>query len=136
MGVGRQVQAAGNVLMEAFFIKTTSSSLVPATDHDRELLKHIKISQATKLSFKRVRNYEFHKKYFALLNIAFESWEPPEHGEGSAWAEKMPVTRDFDRFRKDVIILAGHYEATYPLPFTICQRMSLRSCTRLQSPRS
>ncbi len=101
--------------MEAFFIKTPNSTLVPASDQDRELLNHIKIGSPTKMSFKRVRNYAFHKKYFALLNLAFDYWEPPEHGEGSALAERLTVERNFDRFRKDVIIRAGYYEATYRL---------------------
>jgi len=85
--------------MEAFFIKTTASTLVPATDRDRELLKHIKIGQPTKLTFKRVRNYEFHKKYFALLDYAYDIWEP----------ENEVAEKNRDQFREDLIILAGFY---------------------------
>ena len=101
--------------MEAFCIKTQNSALVPATDHDREILKVLKMGQPVKITIRRVRNYDFHKKYFALLNYAFEIWEPPEHGAGSAWKEKMVIEKNFDRFRKDIIIRAGFYEATYRL---------------------
>jgi len=101
--------------MEAFCIKTQNSALVPASEHDRELIKPLKVGQPVKVTIKRVRNYEFHKKFFALLNYAFETWEPPEHGAGSAWADKMVIEKNFDRFRKDIIIKAGFYEATYRL---------------------
>ncbi len=88
--------------MDAFFIKTLARTLAPATDHDADLLKHIKIGQPTKLTFKRVRNYEFHKKFFALLNFAFSYWEPDE--------ENLIGEKNFDQFRADVIILAGFYD--------------------------
>ena len=85
--------------MDAFFIKTSSRTLVAASDHDAELLKHIKTGQPARMTFKRVRNYEFHKKYFALLQFAFDYWEPQnEVGE-----------KNFDQFREDIIILAGYY---------------------------
>ncbi len=58
--------------MDGFFRKVSSTTLVAASDHDAELLKYIKIGSPTRMVFKRVRNYEFHKKYFALLNLAFD----------------------------------------------------------------
>jgi len=99
--------------MEAIFIKTSSQMLVPASEQDAELLKHIKLGQPTKLKFTRVRNYLFHKKYFALLNLAFEYWEPPK-GDMPTNLNADPE-KNFDRFRKDVAILAGFYDATYRL---------------------
>jgi len=87
--------------MDAFFLKTAARTLMPATDHDAELLKHIKIGQPTRLTFKRVRNYEYHKKYYALLNLAFDYWLPDE---GNMVGEK-----NFDQFRYDIIILCGFY---------------------------
>lgn len=89
-------------MADAFFIKVSSTTLVAASDHDTELLKHIKQGQPTRLIFKRVRNYEFHKKFFALLNLAFDYWEPDP---GNQVGEK-----NFEQFRADVIILAGFYE--------------------------
>lgn len=47
-----------------------------------------------------MRNYEFHKKFFALLNLAFDYWEPPDNHVGE---------KNFDQFRSDVIILCGFY---------------------------
>ena len=99
--------------MDAFFIKLPNGDLRPATDHDRELLKKIKTGQPTRLTFVRVRNYEFHKKYFALLQFAFDYWEPsgrPPLKDG--WPD--PV-KNFDTFRSDIIILAGFHDVHYRL---------------------
>ena len=90
--------------MEAFFIKTPSNHFMPATAHDQELLKKIKVGQPVKLKYTRVRNYQFHKKYFALLNLAFDYWEPGGAMIGTG------IEKNFERFRKDCIILAGFYE--------------------------
>ena len=93
--------------MESFFIKLPNNTLAPASEHDQKLLKKIKIGAPVKLKLTQVRNYEFHKKYFALLNLAFDYWEPPEHGAGSAFKEKYTVEKNFDQFRKNLICLAG-----------------------------
>lgn len=85
--------------MEAHFLKV-NGALYPATDKDREVLSKIKAGEAVKLKFTRARNYQYHKKYFAMLNLAFDYWEPPEN---------MVAEKNFDRFRKDVTILAGYY---------------------------
>lgn len=86
--------------LDAFFRKVSSTTLVAASDHDAELLKHIKTGQPTRLTFKRIRNYQFHKKFFALLDFAFDHWTPPDNYVGE---------KNFDQFRADVIILCGFY---------------------------
>ena len=59
-----------------------------------------------------MRNPLFHRKYFALLNLGFESWEPCRTHKTY---KGEPVRKSFDRFREDVQILAGHYEQTFHL---------------------
>jgi len=66
------------------------------------------------------RNLAFHKKLFALLNVAFPHWNPKKvmtkHGE----PEKL-----FETFREDVTILAGYYTQSYRLDGSI--RVSAKS---------
>jgi hypothetical protein len=93
--------------MDIFCIKH-GNALHPASEPDRMQLKKLKSGHPVRLTLRRVRNYEHHKKYFALLNLAFENWEPP-----TTTYVPYEVHKDFDRFRKDVIILAGYYDATY-----------------------
>jgi len=100
--------------VEAYFIKT-GHALAPASEADAELLSKIKAGEQVKLTLTRPRNAQFHRKFFALMQLAFDYFEPPEHGEGSALAEKLTVEKNFERFRKDITILAGYYEASYRL---------------------
>jgi hypothetical protein len=55
------------------------------------------------------RNLKFHRKFFALLNLGFEAWQPATKFKG------MEIAKDFDQFRSDVTILAGFYEQTFTL---------------------
>ena len=41
-----------------------------------------------------------------MITLAFDYWEPPENYVGE---------KNLDRFRKDITILAGHYEQTVRL---------------------
>ena len=46
-----------------------------------------------------------HRKYFALLKIAYDNWTPGEINSKYG----VPI-KNFERFRKDVAILTGHFE--------------------------
>lgn len=58
------------------------------------------------------RNYKFHKKFMALMNFAFDAWEPDRSRKTY---KGRPITKNFDRFRKDIVIQAGFYEQTFDL---------------------
>jgi len=65
-----------------------------------------------KTEFKFIRNSKFHRKFFVLLTVGFEAWDP---GRKHKTYKGMPVSKDFEVFRSDVTILAGHYEQTFNL---------------------
>lgn len=71
------------------------------------------------------RNPLFHRKFFALLNIGFECWEPALTHNG------QPVEKNFDQFREDVIILAGFYEQTWNLDGVMTVRAQSISFARM-----
>lgn len=54
------------------------------------------------------RSTKFQRKFFALLRMAFDYWEPSE-GEAPLEYKGIPIEKDFDRFRSDVTILCGHF---------------------------
>lgn len=56
------------------------------------------------------RNYLFFRKWWALVKYAYGHWEPPEIDYKHS---KVVPEKNFERFRKDLTILAGHYEASY-----------------------
>lgn len=85
-------------------------TLIPASESDLDKLASIKVGRVVEADIKQKRNYKFHKKFFAMLNLGFESFEPERKEYKGVVAEK-----NFDRFRKDVIIMAGFYDATYDI---------------------
>lgn len=58
------------------------------------------------------RNGKFHRKFFALLDIGYDCWEPcrvRKNYKGRA------VEKCRDQFREEITILAGYYEQTFNL---------------------
>jgi hypothetical protein len=82
---------------EVILEKMHGGLLRPATDADAEVIGKLKLGEGIRVKFSRVRNYRFHRKLFALMHVAFDAWEPA-------------AGKNFERFRKDLTILAGYYE--------------------------
>jgi hypothetical protein len=85
--------------------------LVPAHRTDEEELAKLPVGQPLRVKVTRMRNVNHHRLYFALLNYAFDVWEPPDAGFDKK-SEVQPE-KNFDRFRHDITILSGFYEAHY-----------------------
>lgn len=97
-------------MAEAILVKTQDGSYRPMDEQTAELLKRHKVGGYYKAKFTEMRNPGFHRKFFALLNIGFDAWEPEEKLYKGQKAEKC-----FNRFRKDCTILAGYYCSTYDI---------------------
>ena len=54
----------------------SANGLVGATDADRELISKLKYGTTVHGDFKKMRNAKFHGKFFALLALAYDYWEP------------------------------------------------------------
>lgn len=62
---------------ELQLIKQSSGILIPATPETSEILQSkIKLGAVLVAEFRQVRNPAFHRRFFALLNLGFEYWEP------------------------------------------------------------
>lgn len=97
--------------MTEIVLMKVSNILVPHDEAAAAFIQKMKAGELTHADFKRVRNYKFHKKYFALVGFAFDQWEPRD---GLTY-QGMPVAKNKERFRKDVAILAGFFESTVNL---------------------
>lgn len=62
-------------MTDVYFMKT-SAGLVPVSDADKAIYGKWKSGRIIKGRFSEVRNYQYHKKFFGLLNLAFEYFEP------------------------------------------------------------
>ena len=60
-----------------FIVKKQGAILVPCFNSDSENLKACKLKEGKEyeVEIKQKRNYEHHKKYFALLNLCFDNQE-------------------------------------------------------------
>lgn len=91
--------------------KRVQSYLVPFDNDAYELMN--KLSNNDDVAFDKViskRNIKFIRKYFALLNFAFEHWVPGELS-GKRF-EGVTPEKSFEQFREDLIIMSGHYKQT------------------------
>ncbi len=92
-------------------VKHPSGGLMPADPQSEAYVRRIKVGEGLVMEAKIRRNLRFHRKFFALLNLAFESWEPPAIEAARGYAPQ----KNMDTFRRDLLILAGHCDATYHL---------------------
>lgn len=62
---------------ELQLIKQSNEILIPATPESSDFLQsNCKLGAVLVAEFTKVRNPAFHRKFFALLNLGFEYWEP------------------------------------------------------------
>ncbi|WP_421672568.1 DUF1367 family protein [Raoultella terrigena] len=58
-------------------IKQSQGILIPATQETSEFLQSkCRLGAVLEADYKLVRNPAFHRRYFALLNLGFDYWEP------------------------------------------------------------
>lgn len=96
-------------MTEISLIKTLSG-YVPADQATSEWSEKVKIGSIIHGDFKKARNPAFHRKGFALLNLAYEYWVPGEIDD--KWGAPQ---KNFDQFRGDLTILAGFYDVVIRL---------------------
>lgn len=97
-------------MTQIVMMKVAGGTLVPADPQAVEFLAKLRIGAGVTVDIKRQRNPGHHRKFFALLNLAFDAWEPVDkmyRGE--------QVRKNFEQFRNDLTVLAGHYETAITL---------------------
>ena len=87
------------------FLLNTAQGLRPMYDDDYDEKKKLRIGQAYKAKITVPRNPAFHRKYFALINCA---WELLTERQREFFGTK-------DGFRKTVQVAAGYCERVFNL---------------------
>jgi len=77
-------------------VKKELSGFIPMSE-SYEDFNSIKQNEILSCEIKRPRNIQFHRKYFALLNIAYEN-------------RQILDNMTFDQFRKEIIKRSGFYD--------------------------
>lgn len=96
------------------YLQNTSTGLIPMADADYDEKKRLKIGEVYEVSIKLARNYQFHKKYFALINCA---WEYLNEKQTNFFGENVHT------FRKTVEVAAGSYEPVFNIKKSEWQQM-------------
>lgn len=78
-----------------------------------EQLNRIKTGDYVTIEVKRPRNHRFHRKLFSLFRLAYDYWHPVIR------EDKWSPQKNFERFWKDLVILAGYSDVWYRLDNSI-----------------
>ena len=97
--------------MDAQFVRT-NIGLMPADDESREWFSKVTIGRVIQCKVSQPRNVVFHRKWFALMRYSFDYWSEIAPRVEYKGEEVHP---DFDRFRRDITILAGKFHTTVNL---------------------
>ncbi len=101
-------------------IKCSNGELYPVDQQGIEAIAKLKLGQGVTVTIKRARNPAFHRKLFALFNLAYDAWEP-----GEKKYKGQHILKSFEQFREDLVILAGYYTQSVRLDGSI--RVSAKS---------
>lgn len=91
--------------MDIFCINT-ANGLVPIGDDNYEKKRKLKLGKTYKCKVTLARNYQFHKKYFSLINCA---WNYLNERQTAFFKENVTL------FRKTVQIAAGYCDMAYSI---------------------
>lgn len=94
--------------MSVVHLRRVPQGFVPDTDEDWQACQRFKVGMVAKADVVNPRNLPFFRKWFALVKVGFGLWE--ETGVVAIYKGEE-IRPNFDRFRKDVTILAGYHHA-------------------------
>lgn len=83
----------------------TENGLVPKYDSDREEFRSLKRNTDVLVEVGQKRNYEFHKKFFALLKLTYDNF--PE------WLEDSLNVHSVEDLRTRLKVDLGLYEVSH-----------------------
>ncbi|WP_353144904.1 DUF1367 family protein [Paracoccus sp. (in: a-proteobacteria)] len=84
----------------------TPAGLVPADTRAAEWFAKVRMGQPVTASVRLPRNGRFHRKFFAMLDVAYSNHDWPEIETKFGRVRTSP-----EMFRRYVTVKAGHYEA-------------------------
>lgn len=116
--------------MEIILVKTLDGSLRPATEEGIDQLRKLKVGAGVRCKVAQIRNYKFLQKTMVLFGVAFAHWE--ENSLQALEYKGQKVQADKERFRKDLTILAGHYDPIYDITGKVklqARSLSYASCS-------
>ncbi|AIR71454.1 DUF1367 family protein [Dickeya fangzhongdai] len=111
-------------------VKSPGGILVPSTPDTREYLNRLAVGAVICCEFKKARNPAFHRKYFSLLGLGFDYWEPA----GGAISQSE---RDFVRgFVRYLASYAGAEDAISAVADEYCETTGRQRAVNISATKS
>lgn len=98
--------------MELILRKQPGGHLSAADDESAEALLKVKVGAFLRCKITRMRKIEWHRRFFKLIGFAYDLWSETVPKMEYRGQEVQP---NKTRFRKDLTILAGYYDASVRL---------------------
>lgn len=95
--------------MEILLIRTPTG-FAPADDEAQEQCRKYKLGSLSKLDIKQMRNGAFFRKWWALVKLGYDYFSDSCEQHTHKGQQVLP---NFERFRKDITILAGFHHAVW-----------------------
>lgn len=86
--------------MDISLIKQSDQTFKAAYDSDWEKVLKVRVGEIYKCQITKPRNYKFHKKYWALLNMCYDNQQLFDH---------------IDDLRRELTIAAGYFDTYHGL---------------------
>lgn len=96
--------------MKFHVVKRANGLFAPAYDSDFEKSKRVPVGELIEIEHKQKRNYEYHKKFFAMLKFVMDN-APEVVDENSG--EVKPMFNSIDQLLTFVKLGVGHYESIF-----------------------
>lgn len=118
----------------AMFVKRPGGYLEPIGEDAEHLAASMKVGHGLWFEVTKVRNPRFHNKMLKLIRVGYEHWNPDAAPDVQRVDGIVPM-KDFESFRKKILILAGHCDQVFDLDgtFTLeAKSIAFASCSELE----
>jgi hypothetical protein len=116
--------------MEVLLTKSPSGALLPANEDELEKLGRFKTGETIRGNFTVMRNSQFHRKAFSLLQLCYEKFC---ENIGAAEYKGIQAKPSFNTYREQFVVLAGHYDVTFSIDGKIrliAKSLSFAKCSQ------
>lgn len=119
------------------FRKLAGGYFEPVGEDAELFVSRIAVGQGMWVEATKARNVRFHNKVLKLIRIAFDHWNPDAAPDVERIDGIVPC-KDFESFRKKILVLAGHCTAHYDLDGRVsfeAMSISFANCDELEFQR-
>lgn len=119
-------------------VKLPDGSLRGMSEADQVAYKNFKTrlsrleeGELCSIEAKLPRNGRYHRKFFAMLQLGFDAWEPERKHKSH---KGLAVQKNFEIFRSDVLIAAGFYTQSFGLDGRLRLEAKSISFAKMEQP--